>query len=74
MAHIKMSISELENILTEQKKVTAEYITRNLTVFEWFKSLIGYDSERIKEEIRRECLKSGFANDFKILKKYVIED
>jgi len=67
---IKMTIKDLEDLLTEQKKVVSEYITRNLTVYMWYEDT-SKDITKMKEEIRQEVMKSGLPNDIAVLKKYL---
>lgn len=71
MGKIEMTVAELENMLLEQKRSTAEYITRNLTVYHWYGMGNKVDSDKAKEELKTECLKSHFPNDFSVLKKFV---
>lgn len=67
---ITLTMQELEALLRQQKQVTAEYITRNMSVYSWFPEVTG-DLRQMKEEIKSECLKSGFPDDFDVLKKYL---
>lgn len=71
MIKIEMTVSELEDMLLEQKRITAEYITRNLTVYHWYGMGNSIDLDKAKEELKAECLKSNFPNDFNVIKKFV---
>ena len=65
-----MTIQELTSLLEQQKRSTAEYITGNLSVYSFFPELSG-DLTKIKEEIKAQCMKSKYAPDFEVLKKYI---
>ena len=71
MSKIEMTVSELENLLLEQKRQTADYITRNLTAYHWCGMGNKVDLDRAKEELKSECLKSHFPNDFNVLKRFL---
>ena len=68
---VTLTLEELENLLNEQKRVTAEYITRNLTIYPWFEDLKTFDIITVKNSIKTECYKSGHPNDISILRKYI---
>jgi NADPH-dependent 7-cyano-7-deazaguanine reductase QueF len=67
---IQLTISQLEDLLDQQKVATAEYITRNLTVYKWFEGCT-YDIDETKQELKIQCLKSNHPDEFNILKKYI---
>lgn len=67
---IRMTLLELQDLLNDQKRETAEYITRNLTVYSWFK-FDGMDIDDTKKQLKDQCLKSGYPPDFDVLKKYI---
>lgn len=67
---ITLTLEELQDILNAQKAQTAEHITRNLTIYTWFK-FDGMDIDDTKEQLKRQCSQSGYPNDFIILKKYL---
>lgn len=67
---IELTISQLQEMLTEQKQVVGEYITRNLSVYMWFGEFTG-DITKAKEELKQQVMKSGYPNDFNVLNKYI---
>lgn len=67
---LELTIPQLEALLNEQKRVISEQITRNLSVYSFFADLSG-NSEEVRNELRQECLKSDYPNDFNVLKKYL---
>lgn len=67
---ITMTIKELESLLDEQKKVTSEFMTRNLSCYHWW-NVNGVDSDKARGELIKECNNSGYPSDFKVLKKYL---
>ena len=67
---IRITISELQHLLDEQKRVTGEYMTRNLTTYSWF-DFEKHDIDKTKAELRAEAVKSWFPDDFNVLKKYI---
>lgn len=72
MSKITMTVEDLEGMLRNQKHVTAEYITRNLSTYTHFRDgMQGVDIDKLKSEMQNECRKSPFPNDFVILKKYL---
>jgi hypothetical protein len=68
---LEMSIEDLQEMLQEQKRVTAEYITRNLSVYHWYGKGNLIDTSKAKEELKAEALKSDFPTEFKVIKRYV---
>ena len=71
MGKLTMTLEQLENILREQKRVTADYITRNLTTYTFYNQNPGIDNKLAKDELRLEVMKSGYPDDFERLKKYI---
>lgn len=68
---ITLTLNELEELLVAQKNKTADYITRNLSVYSWFYGLKNLDIDKIKKELESECYRSPFPKDFEVLKKYL---
>lgn len=75
---IELTIRELELMLEEQKRVVGEYITRNLSIYTFFNenrnsttAKTDIDIDLTNTEIKKECFKAGFPNDFSVLKKYL---
>lgn len=67
---IKMSLVELQAMLDEQKRVTGEYMTKNLSVYgEWWQNVD--DLNKVKEDMKAEAKKSGYPTEFMTLKKYI---
>lgn len=66
---MNITIEQLKQILDEQKKETAEYITRNLTTYSWYED-VSTENEIVKTELKRECMKAPYPNDYNILEKY----
>lgn len=64
MKKIELTIEQLEELLREQRKLIAEHITRNLSVYS---SL----DNTTKEELKRECWNAPMPDDFRTLKKYL---
>lgn len=60
-----------------KKKEIAEYITRNLYSYTWYKNIINgsidakIDLDLTKSELREEVFKSPYAQDFQIISKYL---
>ena len=70
MSKIELTITELEAMLDEQKKVVGEYMTRNLSVYgDWWIKID--DLQSAKQSMKNEALKAGYVSEFEILKKYV---
>lgn len=67
---IELTINQLNEMLTEQKQVVGEYITRNLSVYMWFAEF-SRDITKAKEELKQQVMKSGYPNDFNVLNKYI---
>lgn len=68
---ITLTVKQLEQLLEKQKVVTGEYITRNLSVYHWFDPDKQLDIQKAKSELMEGCLRSGFPDDFYVLKKYL---
>ena len=71
MSKITITLDQLEQLLVMQKKATAEYITRNLSAYTFFKQHPEIDISLTKDELSKEVLKSGFPEDFNVLQKYL---
>lgn len=71
MSKISITLDQLERLLINQKKVTADYITRNLSTYTFFKQHPEIDINLTKDELSKEVLKSGFPEDFNVLQKYL---
>jgi len=68
---LQLTIEELETLLNEQKQVTADYITRNLSFYDFYRNPGEVDLIKNREQLEEQCLKSGYPNDFNVLKKYI---
>lgn len=66
---MNITLEQLKQILDEQKKEVAEYITRNMTVYSWYENIAG-SGEKVRTELKAQCLKAPYSNDYKILEKY----
>lgn len=66
-----MTIQQLEELLYKQKQLTAQHITRNLTVYHWYGKGNQVDIDKAKEELKSECMNSPNEGEFEILKKYL---
>jgi hypothetical protein len=71
MVEIKITIKELEDLLIEQKKVVADYITRNLSTYHWSRKESELDIDKAKEELRNEVYNAKYPNEFNVLNKYL---
>lgn len=69
---ITMTIDQLRQLLVAQKNATAEYITRNLSVYSFFNELSSkIDIDKAKTELKSQCYRSDFPDDFNVLSKYI---
>ena len=67
---IVMTLRQLNLLLQDQKKVVGEYMTRNLSVY----GDVWHQVENLKElkdNMRKEALKSPDSDDLIVLKKYL---
>lgn len=71
MAKITITVEQLEELLDAQKQETARHITKNLSIYEWFKQNQTIHIETAKMELQQEALNSDYPSDFKVLKKYL---
>ena len=75
---ITLTMGQLQTMLIEQKKLTGEYITRNLSTYTWFNQSTDrsvedkkIDIDKAKYELQVECAKSPYHPDFDTLCKYL---
>ena len=66
---MNITLEQLQKILDEQKRETAEYITRNLTTYTWYED-VSTDNDIVKAELKIECMKSPYPSDYNVLVKY----
>ena len=66
---ITLTVNELEQFLCDQRKIVGEHMTRNLSVYSWYKDLESIDKAKV--EMRSEALKAPYPHDFNVLKKYI---
>lgn len=69
MAKIEMEVAELEQLLKQQKQEVAEYITRNLSCYQFYQEPL--DITKAKEQMREQANNAKYPHDFNVLKKYV---
>ena len=71
----KITLSKLQEILDEQKKVVAEYITKNLSCYTfWSERVTINNSMQTKAELFNKVIDSPYPNEFLTLKKYLKDD
>jgi hypothetical protein len=78
---MNITIQQLESMLNEQKRVVGEYITRNLSTYSWYNDLTSgrevkqnIDSDLARTEMKKECNKSPYPEEFNTLKKYLTDN
>lgn len=67
---ITITIQELKDLLDAQKRHTADYLCRNMSVYHWYNKE-GTNIQTGREELAKEVFESGYSHEFEILKKYV---